>query len=305
MVLYVRFYKTIKPIFREEALEMRKKFTLIELLVVIAIIAILAAMLLPSLARAREMANKAACSGNLKQGMQALQLYSNNYNGVIIAVGDWSMAWWRNSKEMHKNLGLEMVNDSTYGDDRPYWAENVNNGGKGLQARKVTLCPSGEDIGMEWYGGASYGVPRFGGDDKSYSDDGCEYLDVENAPGGTQYPLYVINLDKVPSASSYVVLSDTASSWRTNQNSTGAPAGSQNAIFYRLSDYGKGQGVCGRHNGIGNMAFADGHVGDTNDASGLFKQSKIGYILDKGGLVIHDYDPSGTDRYDQAQSGGY
>jgi len=281
---------------------MRKKFTLIELLVVIAIIAILAAMLLPSLARAREMANKAACTGNLKQGMQALQLYSGNYNGLIIALGDFGMAWWRNSKEMHKNLGLDMVNDSTQTDARPYWAENIKNGGKGLQARKVTLCPSGEEAGMEWYGNASYGTPAFvDNKDKSYVDDGCEYIE-KNSPGD---PLYVINLDKVPSASTYVVLADTACSWRTNQNSTGAPAGSQYCYFYRLSDYGQGQGVCGRHNGIGNMAFADGHVGDTNDASGLFKQSKIGYILDKGGLVIHDYDSAGTDRYDQAQSGGY
>ncbi|MEA4862840.1 MAG: prepilin-type N-terminal cleavage/methylation domain-containing protein [Victivallaceae bacterium] len=283
---------------------MKRKFTLIELLVVIAIIAILAAMLLPSLARAREMASKAACSGNLKQGMQALQIYSNNYNGLIIAVGDWSMAWWRNSKEMHKNLGLEMVNDTTFTDDRPYWAQNVNNGGTGLQSRKVTLCPSAEDTGMEWYGGASYGTPYFIDKDKSYYDDDCEYRD-NNSPGGSSYPLYVINLDKVPSASNYVVLADTACSWRTNQNSTGAPAGAQNAIFYRLSDYNQSVGLCGRHNGLGNLAFADGHVGDTSDPRGLLNQSKVGYILDKGGMVIHDYDADGKDRYEEAVSGGY
>ncbi len=110
-------------------------FTLIELLVVIAIIAILAAMLLPALNRARDVAKSISCVNNEKQLGLSLMNYVNDNNGTFIPVISTAAEGYH-----------------------PYWNERLKEHGY-VSNLKIFDCPAMPEE-SEWYNYIQYGINR-------------------------------------------------------------------------------------------------------------------------------------------------
>ena len=107
----------------------RGAFTLIELLVVVAIIALLVALLLPSLARAKEITRRSICATNLHHWFEGGFLYANNYNGSYPGATMWDLG--------------DMFNTSYLPGD---WDDSMHTAMMKYIKKELMFCPSVDPI---------------------------------------------------------------------------------------------------------------------------------------------------------------
>jgi len=128
----------------------RRGFTLIELLVVIAIIAILAAILFPVFARAREKARQSSCLSNVKQIMLAHNAYMTDYDGFTCPSylpGPPATFWAQHLEPYLKNQGILICPSAPA---QGAGGVSTSNIGYGWNYNYLTYAPPGRTAG---YGG--------------------------------------------------------------------------------------------------------------------------------------------------------
>ena len=125
---------------------MRRGFTLIELLVVIAIIAILAAILFPAFARARENARRASCQSNLKQIGLGIMQYTQDYDEKLPEFNPSGLGWAFVIQPYLKSTQMFQCPSDSVGSNPNYDADNVT----GAYAGKGSFTDYAYNLNLGW-----------------------------------------------------------------------------------------------------------------------------------------------------------
>jgi prepilin-type N-terminal cleavage/methylation domain-containing protein/prepilin-type processing-associated H-X9-DG protein len=224
-------------------------FTLIELLVVIAIIAILAAILFPVFAKAREKARAISCISNLKECTLGSLMYSQDYDELIIPEwlnepwqNDWDRLWPVLVQPYIKNYGVTVCPDAPQ-DGGPDWPNDPEN-------HRVGASIGINDLMSEWDTGtvkmAAINAPSFS---VHFADAGDVY--DQNTTGGWKDwdggNAGYMDFDKDPDNDKGTYIADTEGTWFFNEQ----------RAYWGNSNYPM---PYARHSGLCNVSFFDGHA---------------------------------------------
>lgn len=199
----------------------RRGFTLIELLVVIAIIAILASILFPVFARAREKARQTSCLSNLKQICLGVRIYSDDNDEMMPWVQQYVI--WGQVGTLGMYPWLQVIH--------PY-----------IRNTQIYLCPSADRSAITHYSFNACAMSMSG--------------TLVTGVSGT----YTLDGPPTPAEAIMIFDAGTTStSWYAASAGDADPT-NENQIAGSDSDTTTSFILPGRHNGGNNVAFMDGHT---------------------------------------------
>ena len=245
---------------------MLKRFTLIELLVVIAIIAILAAMLMPALNKAREMARKSKCSGNLKQITMAHLLYADDFNGYVVL------------QTNHDPSSASTGGTITH-------AVALQNGGYLPYHSKIWRCPSNEGGARVKNLNASYGMYGIRWDN-NYSNRRDEFVNWAGDCAVNKHSAFVLYVThRMKSPTRFPMLADSVTV-RDGNVETNVPWKGLPYYYWSISKLGDENALHTIHSGSTNLSWFDGSVRSCTMGELKNEQIKVRQVFNQANALV-------------------